>query len=84
MKSCTHTSVQHVMLTCIACTEESNSSYVTSETLDTSRNEQCEKGIEQLSQTETVRYEEGGSYPWIVVLCTFFILTVGLATGQSW
>jgi hypothetical protein len=33
---------------------------------------------------ETVKEEEKDIYPWLVVLSTFLILTVGLATGQSW
>ncbi|KAG0736776.1 hypothetical protein G6F57_004387 [Rhizopus arrhizus] len=32
---------------------------------------------------ETVKEEEKDIYPWLVVLSTFLILTVGLATGQS-
>lgn len=41
------------------------------------------EGLESFDM-ETVKEEEKDIYPWLVVLSTFLILTVGLATGQSW
>ncbi|KAG1147337.1 hypothetical protein G6F36_014937 [Rhizopus arrhizus] len=40
------------------------------------------EGLESFDM-ETVKEEEKDIYPWLVVLSTFLILTVGLATGQS-
>ncbi|CAO3702028.1 unnamed protein product [Rhizopus stolonifer] len=91
MEKCSYSSDIVYSPSCTSCAKDNCSLSTTGLSLKDSKFKSEEvdeidqsKTKEDITGSDTETLEESDSCPWLAVLGTFLVLTVGLGTGQSW